>query len=367
MNFPSVSDAMSDGVPPYDALLVVSFGGPEGPDDVLPFLENVLRGKPVPRERMLEVAEHYYHFGGRSPINDQNRALIAALEQELAEHGPQLPIYWGNRNWHPLLEDTLRQMRADGHRRVLAFFTSAFSSYSGCRQYRENVLAAREAVGGDVPTVDKIRVFYNHPGYIEPVVERVQEALAEIAAERREQTQLVFTAHSIPVSMADGCKYVTQLREACRLVAEHVPGLSWQLVYQSRSGSPSQPWLEPDIGDHLRKLAADGVRDVVVMPIGFISDHMEVLYDLDTEAQAICAELGVQMVRAGTVGTHPKFIAMIRELICERLDPTVPKRALGEFGPNHDVCPVDCCLPPARPPMGSATGRPGPTTVDVQR
>jgi ferrochelatase len=330
--------------PRYDALLLVSFGGPERPEDVMPFLENVLRGKPVPRERMLEVAEHYYHLGGVSPINEQNRALIAALETEFKAHGPELPIYWGNRNWRPFLVDTLRQMAADGVRRALAFFTSAFSSYSGCRQYRENIEQARAEVGPTAPQIDKLRGFFNHPGFIEAMTERVQQALEQIPAERVGNAQLVFTAHSIPLAMAANCQYEAQLAEACRLVAERVGAANWRLAYQSRSGPPSQPWLEPDICGVLRELAASGVHDVVVAPIGFISDHVEVLYDLDTEAQSLCRTLNLNMVRAPTVGVHPKFVAMIRELIGERMGLVAERRALGVLASCPDVCPVDCCL-----------------------
>src|SRR5262245_41360281 len=219
----------------YDAILLVSFGGPEGPDDVIPFLENVLRGRNVPRERMLEVAEHYYHFGGVSPINEQNRALIAALVAELNRHGPQLPVYWGNRNWHPLLTDTVRQMADDGVQRALAIATSAYSSYSSCRQYLENLEDARRQVGPAAPRIDKVRAFFNHPGFIEPMVERVQTALGEIPPERRSAAALVFTAHSVPSAMADTSRYVPQLREACLLVSEAIGRDDWQLVYQSRS------------------------------------------------------------------------------------------------------------------------------------
>ena len=328
----------------YDALLVVSFGGPEGPDDVMPFLENVLRGKRVPRERMLEVAEHYYHFDGISPINGQNRELIAALEQELAEHGPQLPIYWGNRNWHPLLPDTLREMRENGVKRALAFFTSVYSSYSGCRQYREDIQRAQETVGEGAPVVDKLRVFFNHPGFIETTVDCLREAFAEIPEERHNTTQIVYTAHSIPLSMAGGCKYEIQLRETARLASESLGHTETVLVYQSRSGPPSQPWLEPDVCDHLKTLAGGDVTDVIIAPIGFISDHMEVLFDLDTEASDLCKELGLNMVRAKTVGTHPRFISMIRELIVERINQPAERPALGELGASHDVCPEDCCL-----------------------
>ena len=263
--------------PAFDALLVLSFGGPEKPDDVIPFLENVLRGRNVPRERMLAVAEHYYHFGGKSPINDQNRALIAALEIELASHGPRLPIYWGNRNWHPMLADTLRQMKADGVRRALGFVTSIFSSYSGCRQYLEDIQRAQAEVDG-APEIQKLRSFYNHPLFIDAQADRVRETLGG------RQASIIFTAHSVPMSMADTSDYQKQLQESCRLVAERLGCSDWKLVYQSRSGPPSQPWLEPDIADTLRAL--DPGSDVVVVPIGFISDHMEVIYDLDIEAQA---------------------------------------------------------------------------------
>lgn len=331
---------------PYDAVLVVSFGGPEKRDDVIPFLENVLRGKNVPHERMLEVAEHYYHFGGKSPINEQNRALIQALKELLAREGPNLPIYWGNRNWHPLLADTLRQMREDGIQRALAFFTSAYSSYSGCRQYREDIARAQQEVGDGAPQVDKIRVFYNHPGFIDPMIENVRHSLDQIPQERRAACRIAFTAHSIPDSMASTSDYVAQLREASRLVAGAFPGLQYELVYQSRSGPPNQPWLEPDIVQHLKQLAAVGVKDVIVVPIGFISDHLEVLFDLDTEARKEAEELNINMIRAATVGKHPEFIQMIRELIVERLEPTAPRRFLGNDGVRADVCAADCCPRP---------------------
>lgn len=337
----------------YDALLVVSFGGPESPPDVMPFLENVTRGRNVPRERLLEVAKHYYDLGGRSPINEQNRRLIAAIQRELAEHGSKLPVYWGNRNWHPLLADTLRRMATDGVRRALAFVTSAFSSYSGCRQYLEDIARAQQEVGSQAPQVDKLRVFYNHPGFIEPVIELTRAALEQIPAERRERAMLVFTAHSIPLSMAVGCKYEEQLREACRLVANGVGGTSWHLAYQSRSGPPQQPWLEPDVGDFLENVQASGghCRDVVVVPIGFISDHMEVVYDLDTELRQRCERWGINLVRAATVGTHPRFVRMIRELIEERISDAAQRLALGTLGPSHDICPADCCRYEPRRPM----------------
>ncbi|QDS98723.1 ferrochelatase [Adhaeretor mobilis] len=336
----------------YDAVLIVSFGGPEGPDEVLPFLENVLRGKNVPHERMLEVAEHYQHFGGVSPINEQNRQLIAALEAELAEHGPHLRVYWGNRNWNPLLADTLRKMRDDGVQRAIAFFTSSFSSYSGCRQYREDIMRAQEEVGEGTPQVDKLRVFFNHPGFIEPLVESVKEHRKQISPEARDDSLLMFTAHSIPLSMAQNCRYEAQLQEACRLVAEQSGHSRWELVYQSRSGPPQQPWLEPDVCDRITALhEADKLSDLMILPIGFISDHMEVLFDLDTEAAELCEELGVCMQRLPTVGTHPRFIRMIRELIEERVNEDPQRQALGDLGPSHDVCPVDCCLYTPKPPL----------------
>jgi ferrochelatase len=291
------------------ALLIVSFGGPEKSADVLPFLENVLRGRAVPRERLLAVAEHYYHVGGKSPINDRNRALIAALREQIA-----LPIYWGNRNWHPFLADALREMKRDGIERALAFFTSAYSSYSGCRQYREDIARAQAELGAGAPEIVKLPQFYNHPGFIGAMRARVAEALAQLPG-----AQVVYTAHSIPMAMAQASRYVAQLEEACRLTG---PG---RLVFQSRSGAPGQPWLEPDINDWLR---AERPEKVAIVPIGFISDHMEVIYDLDTEARATCNEMGVQMVRAGTVGVHPLFIDMIREMVAN---------------PPRPLCTAECC------------------------
>lgn len=328
----------------YDALLLVSFGGPEGPDQVLPFLENVLRGRNVPHERMLEVAEHYGHFGGVSPLNQQCRDLVAALEKEFQSCGIELPIYWGNRNWHPLLEETLRQMRADGVRRALAFFTSMFSSYSGCRQYRENIQDARAAVGAGAPAVDKLRFGFNHPGFIDAMSDRVAAALSQLAVAPNECPTL-FTAHSIPLSMAENCDYELQLRESSRLIAERVEIQNWQLVYQSRSGPPQQPWLEPDICDSISQLAEErSIEHLLIVPIGFVSDHMEVLFDLDVEAAERCHELGIKMARAGTVGTHPRFVTMIRELVEERGRGSGDRPALGHLPAWHDTCPANCCL-----------------------
>ena len=311
---------------------------------MIPFLENVLRGKPVPRERMLEVAEHYYHFGGISPINGQCRELIAALRTELELHQIALPVYWGNRNWNPLLTDTIVQMKRDGIRRVLTYVTSGFSCYSGCRQYRENIAAALEQSDAAGMQIEKLRVFYNHPDFIEVLSERVGKAQGEFAGENPDDVHVAFSAHSIPMSMANSSDYVKQLRESCRLVAESLglPESRWSLVFQSRSGRPEDPWLAPDICDFLGTLKTTGIRNVVISPIGFLSDHMEVLYDLDDEAGRFCDKHGIRMVRAGTPGSHPQFIRMIRKLIQERLH-GAPRECIGQFSANHDVCPTDCC------------------------
>jgi protoporphyrin/coproporphyrin ferrochelatase len=312
----------------YQAILIVSFGGPEQTADVIPFLENVLRGRNVPRERLLQVAEHYYHFGGKSPINDHCRELIAALSREVS-----LPVYWGNRNWHPMLADTLRQMTADGIERAVAIATSAYSSYSGCRQYIENIEKALAEAGERAPRIDKLPPFAGHPLFLAANADRVRTALEQIPTERRAAARLVYTAHSIPTAVASTCRYEEQLVDTANAVAQQVGHEEWDLVWQSRSGPPAQPWLEPDILDHLRALAADGVQDVVVAPVGFLSDHMEVMYDLDVEAAGLARELGLNLVRAGTVGTHPLLIQMLRELIAQ----------------PFDLCRPDCCPAPARP------------------
>lgn len=340
--------------PSFDAILLVSFGGPEGPDDVMPFLENVTRGKPVPRERLLAVAEHYHHFGGKSPINDHCRELIAALRAELRDNGVDLPIYWGNRNWHPLLPDTLSQMQRDGVQRAVAVFTSAFSSYSGCRQYQENIAAARAEVGHGAPRVDKVRPFFHHPGFLHAVTERTREAVAALPEDQRAGAHFLFTAHSIPNAMAATCAYEKQLAEASRLVAEAVGAGSFELVYQSRSGPPQVPWLGPDIVDHLPDVAARGVSAVVVVPIGFLSDHVEVLWDLDEEAREKAQALGLGFARAGTVGTHPAFVAALCELVQERLiestEAIVAPRFLGAGPALPSTCPPGCCAyTPQRP------------------
>jgi ferrochelatase len=334
----------------YDALLIVSFGGPEGPDDVLPFLDNVLRGLPLPPPAKARIAQRYDAFGGVSPINAQTRQFIAALQRELDAHGPALPIYWGNRNWHPLLPDTLQQMAQDGVKRAIAYVTSTFSSYSGCRKYREDLYEAAAATP-DAPIIDKLRMGYNHPGFIQAVADRVTAALTQLEPAARAASLLLFSAHSLPDSMARNSRYVAQLQEACGLAAAAVGHANWRLVYQSNNASyGKEAWLGPDVSEALSIAKADGFEDVVVMPIGFVCDHLEVVLDLDQEAAAHARKIGIRMLRAATVGTHPAFVSMVRELICERMTPQAERRALGTAGPSHDLCPADCCL----------SGRPGP-------
>jgi len=387
-------------MPAYDAFLLVSFGGPEGPDDVMPFLQNVTRGRGVPPERLASVAEHYYAMGGVSPINQQCRDLLAAIRADFAARGLSLPVYWGNRNWTPYLADTVQTMAADGVRRAVALVTSAYSSYSSCRQYLDDIEQARAATGPDAPRIDKIRRFYNHPGFIGPFAASTRAALATLPADLRDDAHLVFTAHSIPAAMAqasgyggaggergggppraeeiprgrlsprgsrgdgsprertrgvrgDGSprerksqqspggrnSYVTELTEASGLIAERIGGGThpWTLVFQSRSGPPAQPWLEPDVRDHLGELAKSGVQAVVVIPVGFVSDHMEIRHDLDVEAADTAGSLGLAFARAATPGRHPGFVSMITELVQERL-----------ARPDEDqACPADCCRYPA--------------------
>lgn len=345
----------------YDALLVLSFGGPEGPADVMPFLANVTRGRGVPEERLEAVAEHYHHFGGVSPINDQNRALVAAVREDLAGHGIDLPVYWGNRNWHPYVADTVATMTADGVTNALAFVTSGYASYSACRQYQEDLSAARDVVGAAAPQLHKLRHFFDHPGFIDPQRDAVAAAIAAIGDERRASTRLIFVAHSIPVEMAEtagpaGGLYVAQLREASRLIAAVAPGLEWSIAYSSRSGPPSRPWLEPDVNDLLRSLPGNGVTDVVVVPVGFVSDHIEVRWDLDIEAAQTAADIGLGFSRTDPPAADPRFVAMVRELVQEQLDPDVEKRALSSLGPSHDVCPLTCCPAPSRRAAANRAG-----------
>ncbi len=365
---------------PYDALLLLSFGGPEAPEDVVPFLENVTRGRGIPKERLKEVGKHYFLFGGVSPINEQNRELLAALRKDFAGHGLDLPVYWGNRNWAPYLVDTLREIAADGHRRIAVLATSAYAGYSGCRQYRENLadaLAQLAAEGAPELRVDKLRHFYNHPGFVRPMADATLAALAGLPAAVRGGARLAFTTHSIPDTMAaasgapddpargtPGGAYVAQHLDVARQVAAAVaeatgvPGRPWELVFQSRSGAPQTPWLEPDICDHLEAVHEAGAPAVVMVPIGFVSDHMEVKYDLDTEARAKAAELGLPIARAATVGADPRFTAAVRELVLERAaterGEAVTRCALGALGPSHDVCAVACCPNPRAPRPAAA-------------
>jgi ferrochelatase len=343
---------------PYDGFLLLGFGGPESPDEVMPFLRHVTAGRNVPDDRLLAVAEHYHHFGGVSPINSQNRALLAALRKAFAQQGISLPLYWGNRNSQPWLVDTVAQMAADGVTHALVLATSATGGYSGCRQYRENLRDAALALP-DAPALVKLRHFFNHPGFIAANADRVRVALASVPTP--DEARLVFTAHSVPLSMndaagPDGGLYLAQQAETARLVAETVRGTGapYDLVWQSRSGPPQVPWLEPDINDHLRGLAAEGVSSVVVAPTGFVSDHLEVLWDLDNEAQETAASLGITLVRAGTVGTHPAFVQAICDLVRERTDGG-PRQALGPMGPSWDECAFDagCCVPARRPAPGA--------------
>jgi ferrochelatase len=355
---------------PYDALLLVSFGGPEKREDVVPFLENVTRGRGIPRERLEEVGEHYFAFGGRSPINDQNRAFIAAVEEDFRSTGIDLPVYWGNRNWDPYLADTLRQMRDDGVRRAACLVTSAYSSYSGCRQYRENLAEAVTAVGAGAPRLDRLRHYFNHPGFVEPMVDATLSALADLGDAARRDAHVLFVTHSVPESMnatagPDGGAYVAQHRSVVDEVGERVrqeTGHRYptELVFCSRSGPPHVPWLEPDVNDRIAELAEHGVAGVVVVPIGFVSDHMEVIYDLDIEASATAEKAGVEFARASTAGLDPRFVAMVRDLLLERaaaergLEPR--RLSVGSLGPSWDLCPVGCC-PNARGDKPALCGR----------
>jgi ferrochelatase len=347
----------------YDALLIVSFGGPEGPDDVMPFLDNVLRGLPITAESKARIAERYRAFDGVSPINAHTREFIAALQKELDEHGPALPIYWGNRNWHPLLADTFLKMQKDGVERVITFVTSIFGSYSGCRKYREDLAAACSALERP-PIVDKLRLGFNHPGFVEAAADRVSEVLAQVPEEKRAATPVLFTAHSLPASMARHAAYEAQLDSCCALIGDALEHQRWHLVFQSNNASYGrEDWLGPDIVDALRNVRAEGADDVVVAPVGFVCDHMEVVLDLDVEARAVAEELGLNMLRAPTVGTHPAYVGMVRDLIVERMSPNARRPALGELGPTHDICPVDCCLSgrpgPPRPSLCGVDSRPG--------
>ncbi|WP_425842244.1 ferrochelatase [Microbacterium sp. PA5] len=346
----------------YDGVLLLGFGGPEGQDDVIPFLRNVTAGRGIPDERLEEVAHHYRHFGGVSPINDHNRELKAALDAELAARGLDLPVYWGNRNWMPYVADALQDAADAGRTRLLAIATSAYSSYSSCRQYREDLADAVEATGlaGRVE-IDKVRQFFDHPGFVAPFVDGIRAAVAELAergiTDLEREVEVLFSTHSIPDSDADrsgpperefgpGGAYVAQhLAVAEQIMAQLGIGSAWQLVYQSRSGPPQVPWLEPDINDALQELPGRGRRAVLIVPLGFVSDHMEVLWDLDTEALETADELGLVALRTATPGTHPAYVAGLVDLMEERLRGTAPDERphVTDLGPWYDVCRPGCC------------------------
>ena len=349
-------------VAPYDAFLLLSFGGPEKPEDVVPFLENVTRGRGIPRERLEEVGEHYYLFGGKSPINDQNRALLAAIREDFADAGIDVPVYWGNRNWDPYLTDTVRQMVADGVQRVAVLPTSAYSSYSSCRQYRENLADVVADVPG-APRLDRLRQYFNHPGFVEPFVDATLASFAELPEDVRDGAHFVFVTHSVPTAMNDGsgpeggayvAQHISVMQEIVHRVRSEVGSRpQHELVYCSRSGAPHIPWLEPDVNDHLEVLARDGVKAVVMIPIGFVSDHMEVIYDLDTEAMETAEKLGMTAVRAATPGVDPRFVAMARDLFVERATTergqTPEQLSVGDIPAWPALCAVGCCPNPRAP------------------
>lgn len=374
----AVTTGRDSGLAPFDGVLLLSFGGPEAPEEVVPFLENVTRGRGIPRERLVEVGSHYFGFGGRSPINDQNRALLAALGEELASRGVDVPVTWGNRNWRPFLVDALRNLHEQGCRRVAVILTSAFSSYSGCRQYREDLARALDVLAGEGRTlhVEKIRHYFNHPALVETTVEAVGRAAASLTEADRSAWRLVFVTHSLPVAMdatsgPEGHAYTRQHRDLAALVSDgvlaaspHLPPTGWDLVFCSRSGPPGQPWLEPDVNDHLRELADAGCTGVVLAPIGFVSDHMEVAFDLDTQARETAEEIGLALRRADTPGTDPRFVAALVDLLEEvaaqaRGEQPQPV-AVGGFGPTWSRCPAACC-PHPRAPRPAACGQDEPT------
>ncbi len=367
---------------PYDAVLLLSFGGPEKPDDVVPFLRNVTAGRGIPDERLKEVGEHYYAFGGRSPINDQNKALLASLRQEIAGRGVDVPVVWGNRNWAPYLTDTLRELHESGARRVVTVVTSAYGSYSGCRQYRENIAAslAELAAEGRELAVDKVRAYFNQPGFVAANVDAVVAAYEGLQADGgTTAAPLVFVTHSIPTTMevASGAQapgtysaqHLDVADEIARLAGERLGRTpDWHLVYCSRSGNPATPWLEPDVNDHLTALHEAGADQVVLAPIGFVSDHMEVIYDLDTEAAETARGLGMRLARAATAGTHPAFVAGLVDLLEERAaterGEAPDEAAVGALGAWHSVCPADCCLlrPDVEPRLPAACEQPAGAT-----
>lgn len=345
----------------YDAILLTSFGGPEGPDEVMPYLERVTAGRGVPHERLVEVSHHYLALGGVSPINDQNRELLAAMTERFPERGIDIPIYWGNRNSAPFFADVVNEMYEAGHRRILAWVTSAYSSYSGCRQYRENLygaLADNELIGK--MTIDKVRHYFDHPGFVAPTIDDLRDKLNSLQASGYSigDIHVFFTTHSIPNSMGEtsgpparrdefakpGGAYEAQHLATAKIVmdalGESTP--TWSLTYQSRSGSPQMPWLEPDINDAISAAHASGKKAVVVAPIGFVSDHVEVIWDLDNEARETATDLGLAFERVRTAGADPRFVDAIADLILERMQ-NAERKALSALGPWSDACAVGCC------------------------
>ena len=344
----------------YDAIILAGFGGPEGQDDVIPFLRNVTRGRGIPDERLEEVAHHYRHFGGVSPINEQNRVLKAALEVEFASRGIELPVIWGNRNWDPYLSEALQEAHDRGFRTLLGLTTSAYSSFSSCRQYREDFALALDATGlGDELRIDKVRQFFDHPGFVEPFVDGVRTAVADLVERgfANAEIEVLFATHSVPTADAErsgnravdyghGGAYAAQHLAVAEVVMRDAGAdLGWQLVYQSRSGPPSQPWLEPDVNDVIRELPGRGIKAVVIVPLGFVSDHMEVMWDLDTEAVETSEEVGLVAIRTPTPGTHPAYVRGLVDLVLERVNgtPTAERPALTNLGPWYDVCRPGCC------------------------
>jgi len=330
----------------YDSLLILSFGGPEGKEDVLPFLKNVLKGIPVKEETFEEIQERYDLFDGVSPINANTRLFIDALSKALKLKRIMLPIYWGNRNWHPMLSDTMQQMKQDGRKKTLVFVTSIFSSYSGCRKYREDLYESSATIEHSIE-FDKIRNGYNHPGFIKGIVSCINETIKNNNLSK--ETHVFFTAHSLPISMAEKTEYQNQLLDSCQLVANELELKNWKLCYQSNNASYGNKWLEPTIEDEIVALGQVPEKECIVVPIGFVCDHMEVVLDLDIDAKNIALENDVNLYRAPTLGINESFIDMVVDLIDERIQKREEKKFLGERGPNHNQCPIDCCL----------SGRPG--------
>ena len=336
----------------FDALLLLSFGGPEGPDQVMPFLENVTRGRGIPRERLESVAEHYLHFGGVSPINGINRALIAEIEAELARRGRRIPVYFGNRNWEPYVEDTVTQMRDNGIERAAVFTTSAWGGYSGCTQYQEDIARGRAAAGAGAPQLVKLRQYFDHPLLVEMFADAIRDAVTTLPAELRDEARLVFTAHTIPLRAADRCGpdlYERQVGYTCRLVAAAAGYLDYDHVWQSRSGPPQVPWLEPDVGDHLEALQRAGTSAVIVCPVGFVADHIEVVWDLDNELAEQAAQAGIAFARASTPNAQTRFAQLAIDLLDEMRTDAPAARVTGPqpvpgYGcsVNGAVCTPDC-------------------------